>query len=76
MTSSAISNETVPQKFLKVYSTRSQVKKVHLRGLIFRIFAIEIENFDVIVSFRFEFSYIGLGGGSGLAAIILCAAAS
>ena len=65
----------IPQKFLKVYSTRSQVKKGRLRGLIFLTFAIGIEKFNVKVSFRLEFSYIGLGGGGRLTALIRCVAA-
>ena len=66
----------VPQKFLNVYSTRSQVEKGHFGGLIFLIFAIGIEKFNVRVSFRLEFSYIGLGGGGRVTALIGCAAAS
>ena len=63
-------------KFLNVYSTRIQVKKGHFGSLIFHIFAIGIEKFDVKVSFRLEFSYIRLGGGGRLTVIIRCAAAS
>ena len=66
----------VTEKFLNVYSTRSQVKKEHFGGLIFLIFAIGIEKINVKVSFRLEFSYIGLGGGGRLIALIRCAAAS
>ena len=66
----------VTEKFLKVYSTRSQVKKEHFGGLIFLTFAIGIEKFNVKVSFRIEFSYIGLGGGGRLTALIRCAVAS
>ena len=66
----------ITEKFLNVYSTRSQVKKEHFGGLIFLIFAIGIEKFNVKVSFRIEFSYIGLGGGGRLIALIRCAAAS
>ena len=66
----------ITEKFLNVYSTRSQVKKEHFGGLIFLIFAIGIEKFNVKVSFRIEFSYIGLGGGGRLTALIRCAAAS
>ena len=66
----------VAQKFLNVYSTRSQVKKGHFGGLIFHIFALGIEKFNVKVSFRLEFFYIGLGGGGRLTALIRCAAAS
>ena len=68
--------ELVPQKFLHVYSTRSQVEKGLFGGLIFVIFAIGIEKFNVKVSFRLEFSYIDLGGGGRLTALIRCAAAS
>ena len=66
----------VPQKFLKVYSTRSQVKKGHFGGLLFLIFVIGIEKFNVKLSFLLEFSYIGLGGRGRLMALIRCAAAS
>ena len=66
----------ITEKFLNVYSTRSQVKKEHFGGLIFLIFAIGIEKFNVKVSFRIEFSYIGLGGGGRLIALIRCAVAS
>ena len=66
----------VPQKFLKAQSTRSQVKKGHFGGLIFLIFAIGIEKFNVKVSFRLEISYIGLGGGGRPTALLRCAAAS
>ena len=66
----------VSQKFLKTYSTRSQVKKGHFSGLIFLILAIGIEKFNGKVSFRLEFSYIGIGGGGRLTALIRCAAAS
>ena len=66
----------VPEKFLNVYSTHSQVEKEHFGGLIFLIFAIGIEKINVKVSFRLEFSYIGLGGGGRLIALIRCAAAS
>ena len=66
----------VTEKFLNVYSTRSQVRKEHFGGLIFLIFAIGIEKINVKVSFRLEFSYIGLGGGGRLIALIRCAAAS
>ena len=66
----------ITEKFLNVYSTRSQVKKEHFGGLIFLIFAIGIEKINVKVSFRLEFSYIGLGGGGRLIALIRCAAAS
>ena len=66
----------VTEKFLNVYSTRSQVKKEHFGGSIFLIFAIGIEKFNVKVSFRIEFSYIGLGGGGRLTALIRCAVAS
>ena len=66
----------VTEKFLNVYSTRSQVKKEHFGGLIFLIFAKGIEKFNVKVSFRIEFSYIGLGGGGRLTALIRCAVAS
>ena len=66
----------VPPKFLNVYSTRSQVKKGHFGGLIFVIFAIGIEKFNVKVSFRLEFSYLGSGGGGRLTALIRRAAAS
>ena len=64
----------VPQKFLNVYSTRSQVKKGNFGSLIFLIFAIGNEKFNVKVSFRLEFSYIALGGGGRLTALIRCAA--
>ena len=40
------------------------------------MFAIGVEKFNVKVSFRLEFSYIGLGGGGRLAALIRRAAAS
>ena len=66
----------VTEKFLNVYSTRSQVEKEHFGGLIFLIFAIGIEKINVKVSFRLEFSYIGLGGGGRLIALIRCAVAS
>ena len=66
----------ITEKFLNVYSTRSQVKKEHFGGLIFLTFAIGIEKFNVKVSFRIEFSYIGLGGGGRLTALIRCAVAS
>ena len=66
----------ITEKFLNVYSTRSQVRKEHFGGLIFLIFAIGIEKINVKVSFRLEFSYIGLGGGGRLIALIRCAAAS
>ena len=66
----------ITEKFLKVYSTRSQVKKEHFGGLIFLIFAIGFEKFNVKVSFRIEFSYIGLGGGGRLTALIRCAVTS
>ena len=66
----------ITEKFLNVYSTRSQVKKEHFGGLIFLIFAIGIEKINVKVSFRLEFSYIGLGGGGRLIALIRCAVAS
>ena len=66
----------VSEKFLNVYSTRSQVEKEHFGGLIFLIFAIGVEKFNVKVSFRLEFSYIGLGGGGRFIALIRCAAAS
>ena len=66
----------ITEKFLKVYSTRSQVKKEHFGGLIFLIFAIGIEKFNVKVSFRIEFSYIGLGSGGRLTALIRCAVTS
>ena len=65
-----------PQKLLNVYSTRSQVKKGHFGDLFFVIFAIGIEKFNVKVSFRLEFSYIVLGGGGRLTALLRCAAAS
>ena len=65
MTSSSFLLKLFPQKFLQVYATRSQVEKGHLRGLIILIFAVGIEKFDVKVSVRLEFSYIGLGGGGG-----------
>ena len=66
----------VTEKFFNVYSTRSQVEKEHFGGLIFLIFAIGIEKINVKVPFRLEFSYIGLGGGGRLIALIRCAAAS
>ena len=66
----------ITEKFLNVYSTRSQVKKELFGGLIFLIFAIGIEKFNIKVSFRIEFSYIGLGGGGRLTALIRCAVAS
>ena len=66
----------ITKKFLNVYSTRSQVEKEHFGGLIFLIFAIGIKKINVKVSFRLEFSYIGLGGGGRLIALIRCAAAS
>ena len=66
----------ITEKFLNVYSTRSQVKKEHFGGLIFLIFAIGIGKFNVKVSFRIEFSYIGLGGGGRLTALTRCAVAS
>ena len=66
----------VTEKFLNDYSTRSQVGKEHFGGLIFLTFAIGIEKFNVKVSFRLEFSYIGLGGGGRLTALIRCAVAS
>ena len=65
----------VPQKFLSVYSTRCQVKKGYFGGLIFLIFAIGIEKFNVEVSFRLELSYIILGGGGRFTALTRCAAA-
>ena len=76
MTSNAFSVDFITEKFLNVYSTRSQVKKEHFGGLIFLIFAIGIEKFNVKVSFRIEFSYISLGGGGRLTALIRCAVAS
>ena len=66
----------VTEKFQNVYSTRSQVRKEHFGGLIFLTFAIGIEKFNVKVSFRIEFSYIGLGGGGRLTALVRCAVAS
>ena len=66
----------ITEKFLNVYSTRSQVGKEHFGGLIFLTFAIGIEKFNVKVSFRVEFSYIGLGGGGRLTVLIRCAVAS
>ena len=71
MTSSSISVETRSSKVPKCL-----LKKGHLYGLIFVIFAIGIEKFNVKVLFRLEFSYISLGGGGRLTALILCAAAS
>ena len=47
-----------------------------MRGLLFLICATGIENFNVKVSLRLEFSYIGFGGGGGFTALIRCAAAS
>ena len=76
MTPSSISVETRSSKVLKVYSTRSQVKTGHLRGLIFLIFVIGIGKLNVRISFRLQFSFIGSGGGGGLTALIHCAAAS
>ena len=66
----------VTEKFLNVYSTRSQVEKEHFGGLIFLISAIGIEKINVKVSFRLELSYIGLGGGGRLTALLRCAVAS
>ena len=66
----------VSEKFLNDYSTRSQVKKEHFGDLIFLIFAIGMEKFNVKVSFRIEFCYIGLSGGGRLTALIRCAVAS
>ena len=66
----------ITEKFLNVYSTRSQVEKEHFGGLSFLIFAIGIEKFNVKVSFRIEFSYIVLGGGGRLTALLRCAVAS
>ena len=54
----------------------SHAHSIHLRGLILLIFAIGIETFNIKVSFRLEFSYIGLCGGGGFTALIRCAAAS
>ena len=76
MTSSPICVKLVLRNILKIYSTRNQVKKGHLRGLIFFIFAIGIEKFNVKLSFRLEVSYIRLGGGGRLTALVRCAAAS
>ena len=66
----------VTENFLNVYSTRSQVRKEHFDGLIFLIFAIGIEKFNVKISFRREFCYIGLSGGGRLTALVRCAVAS
>ena len=66
----------VTEKFLNVYSTRSQVRKEHFGGLIFLVLAIVAEKFDVKVSFRLEFSYIVLSGGGRITALIRCAVAS
>ena len=66
----------VTEKFLNVYSTRSQVEKEHFGGLIFLIFAIGIEKFNVKVSFPIEFSYIVPSGGGRITALIRCAVAS
>ena len=66
----------VTEKFLNIYSTRSQVRNEHFDGLIFLIFAIGIEKFNVKVSFRIEFCYIGLSGGGRLTALVRCAVAS
>ena len=63
-------------KFLNVYGTRSQVKQEHFGGLIFLELVIVAEKFDVKVSFRLEFSYIGLSGGGRITALIRCAVAS
>ena len=52
------------------------VVRGQLRGTIFLIFAIGIEKFNVKVSFRLEFSYIGSDGGGRLTALIRCAVAS
>ena len=76
MTSNAFFWKFVTEKFLNVYSTRSQVRKEHFGGLIFLIFAIGIEKFNVKVSFRLEFCYIGLSGGGRLTALVRCAVAS
>ena len=76
MTPSSISVETRSSIVLKVYSTRSQVKKRHFLVLIFLTFVIGIGEFNVKDSFLLELSYIGLGGGGGLTALIHYAAAS
>ena len=68
MTLSAISVETRSSKVPKYLLNMSEVKKGHFGGLIFLIFAIGIEKFNVKVSFRLEFSYIDLGGGGRLTA--------
>ena len=51
-------------------------KKDILSGFIVLIFTINIEKFNVKVSFRLEFSYIGLGIGGRFTALIRCAATS
>ena len=58
----------VLEKIPKVYPTRSQVKKGPLRDLIFLIFAISIEKFNVKVSFRLDYSYIRFDGGGRVTA--------
>ena len=72
----ASSSNSRSLKYKTDYSTRSQVKKEHFGGLIFLIFAIGIEKFNVKVSFRIEFCYIGLSGGGRLTALVRCAVAS
>ena len=74
----------VPQNILKVHSTRIQVKRGHLRGLFFLIFAMASNegNREMKVSrnsllkFRFDYNFfIGLGGGGHFTAFLRCAAA-
>ena len=67
--------KSVPKGSVK-FTQHVVSQKGNLRGLIFLIFAIGIEKFDVKVSFRLEFSYIGLGGGGGRRALIHSAVSS
>ena len=76
MTFSAISLETRSSKIPKFLLNTSSGQKRTFCWFTFYIFAIDIEKFNVKVSIRLEFSYIGLGGGGRLTAIIRCAAAS
>ena len=76
MTSSAISVETRSSKVPKCLLNTKSGQKGHFGGLIFHIFAKGIEKFSVKVSLRLEFSYIDLGEGGRLTALIRCAGAS
>ena len=68
MTSSAISVENRSSKVPKSLLNKQSDQKGTLRSLIFLIFAIGIEKFDVKVWSRLEFFHIGLGGGGGFTA--------